>query len=124
MIKSKNRYSKLSLIDLAGSERGAKTMNRGERMREGTNINRSLLALANCINKLTENKKGAYVNYWDSKLTRLLKDSLEGKSKTLMVVTVSPGSGGFEETLNTLKYADRAKEIKSSPIRNKEIMIA
>lgn len=82
-------------------------------MREGTKINRSLLALANCINKLTENKKGVYVNYRDSKLTRLLKDSLEGKSKTLMIVTVSPASGGFEETLNTLKYANRAKEIKS-----------
>lgn len=106
------------MIDLAGSERGAKTLNQGEWMREGTNINKSLLALANCINKLRENKKGVYVNYRDSKLTRLLKDSLEGNSKTIMVVTVTPGSGGFEETLNTLKYANRAKEIKTKPVRN------
>lgn len=96
--------SKLSLIDLAGSERGTVTENRGIRLKEGAKINRSLLALANCINALGDvNKKGMFIPYRDSKLTRLLKDSLGGKSKTVMVCAVSPASSQFEETLNTLK---------------------
>lgn len=80
------------MIDLAGSERGSKTNNKGKRMEEGANINKSLLALANCINALRDKKKGSYINYRDSKLTRLLKDSLGGKSLTVMIVTVSPAS--------------------------------
>ena len=76
-------YSKLSLIDLAGSERAASTSNRGQRMVEGANINKSLLALGNCINILSDkNKTGSFVPYRDSKLTRLLKDSLGGNTKT------------------------------------------
>lgn len=89
-------------------------------MHEGTKINRSLLALANCINALRENKKGVYVNFRDSKLTRLLKDSLGGKNKTVMIVTISPSNSQFEETLNTLKYANRAKEIQIQPVINRE----
>lgn len=76
------QYGKLSLIDLAGSERAAVTQNRGDRMREGANINKSLLALGNCINSLGENfKKGKHIPYRNSKLTRLLKDSLGGNCR-------------------------------------------
>ncbi len=78
--------SKLCLIDLAGSERAAVSDNKGIRMMEGANINRSLLALGNCINILSDpKKKGAFVPYRDSKLTRLLKDSLGGNTKTIMI---------------------------------------
>jgi len=105
--------AKLSLIDLAGSERAAVTENKGIRMLEGANINRSLLALGNCINILSDpTKKGAFVPYRDSKLTRLLKDSLGGNTKTIMIACISPSFGCFEETVNTLKYASRAKNIK------------
>lgn len=114
---------KLSLIDLAGSERGTVTENRGLRMREGAKINQSLLALANCINALGDkNKKGSFVPYRDSKLTRMLKDSLGGNCKTVMVVTIAPSSNQFEESLNTLKYASRAKNIKTKPIENKKLV--
>jgi len=106
----KKRVAKFSLIDLAGSERAANTGNRGARLREGAMINRSLLALANCITALT--RKGAYVNYRDSKLTRLLKDSLCGNCFTVMIAHVSPSIASFEETINTLKYAHRACEIR------------
>lgn len=85
--------SKLSLIDLAGSERGTVTENRGIRLFEGAKINRSLLSLANCINALGDaNKKGIFVPYRDSKLTRLLKDSLGGKSKTVMICNTCQAS--------------------------------
>ncbi|KAJ3415073.1 Protein CBR-klp-13 [Chytridiales sp. JEL 0842] len=108
------RFGKLSMIDLAGSERAADTHNRGMRMIEGASINRSLLALGNCINALGEsgtNKK--YVNYRDSKLTRLLKDSLGGNCRTVMIANVSPANINFEETCNTLKYASRARMIRN-----------
>ena len=82
---------KLSLIDLAGSERGTVTGNRGIRLMEGAKINTSLLALANCINaRGDKNKKGSFVPFRDSKLTRMLKDSLGGNCKTVMIATVSP----------------------------------
>jgi kinesin family protein 18/19 len=114
---------KLSLIDLAGSERGTVTENRGLRLREGAKINQSLLALANCINALGDkNKKGSFVPYRDSKLTRMLKDSLGGNCKTVMIVTISPSSSQFEETLNTLKYANRAKNITTKPVENKKLV--
>ena len=122
-IEQEVRLGKLSLIDLAGSERGTVTENRGQRLREGAKINRSLLALANCINALGDKKKkGTFVPYRDSKLTRLLKDSLGGNSKTLMIVNISPASSQFDETLNTLKYANRAKNIKTKPIENKKLV--
>lgn len=115
--------SKLSLIDLAGSERGTVTENRGIRLREGAKINRSLLALANCINALGDKtKKGFFVPYRDSKLTRLLKDSLGGNSRTVMIANISPAGGQIEETLNTLKYASRAKNIKTKAVSNKKLV--
>lgn len=81
-------------------------------MLEGANINRSLLSLGNCINILSDpNKKGAFVPYRDSKLTRLLKDSLGGNTKTIMIACISPSYIAYEETINTLKYASRAKKI-------------
>ena len=84
---------KLSLVDLAGSERGTVTENRGIRLREGAKINTSLLALANCINALGDKtKKGFFVPFRDSKLTRMLKDSLGGNCKTVMIATISPSS--------------------------------
>lgn len=117
------KVGRLSMIDLAGSERGSVTENRGLRLFEGAKINRSLLALANCINALGDKaRKGTFVPYRDSKLTRLLKDSLGGRSRTLMLCAIAPGSLAFEETLNTLKYANRAKEIKVSMEENKKIV--
>lgn len=106
-------FSRLTLVDLAGSERACVTENKGERMREGANINKSLLALGNCINILSDpNKKGQFVPYRDSKLTRLLKDSLGGNTMTFMIACVSPAYSAYEETANTLKYASRARNIK------------
>ena len=94
------------MIDLAGSERAATTENKGQRMIEGANINRSLLSLGNCINILSDKgKAGSFVSYRDSKLTRLLKDSLGGNTKTLMIACVNPSYIAYEETINTLKYA-------------------
>ena len=116
-VKSEIKLGKLSLIDLAGSERAAKTGNRGLRMIEGANINKSLLALGNCINMLHENIiKGQqnYIPFRDSKLTRLLKDSLGGNCRTVMIANIAPGSSNYEDTHNTLKYANRAKNIKTN----------
>eukprot|EP00512_Aurantiochytrium_limacinum_P014078 CAMPEP_0171578656 /NCGR_PEP_ID=MMETSP0961-20121227/7983_1 /TAXON_ID=87120 /ORGANISM="Aurantiochytrium limacinum, Strain ATCCMYA-1381" /LENGTH=756 /DNA_ID=CAMNT_0012135005 /DNA_START=918 /DNA_END=3188 /DNA_ORIENTATION=- len=104
--------SVLSLIDLAGSERAAATQNRGARLREGANINRSLLALANCINALSSGKKSTRVKYRDSKLTHLLKSSLEGNCSLCMLAAINPSNKCYEESHNTLKYANRAKDIK------------
>ncbi|XP_008291319.1 kinesin-like protein KIF18A isoform X2 [Stegastes partitus] len=107
--------AKMSLIDLAGSERASATNAKGARLREGANINRSLLALGNVINALADPKsKKAHIPYRDSKLTRLLKDSLGGNCRTVMIANVSPSSKSYDDTHNTLKYANRAKEIKSS----------
>ncbi len=97
------KVGKLSMIDLAGSERASATNNRGQRLLEGANINRSLLALGNCINALVMNKTGSFVPYRDSKLTRLLKDSLGGNCRTVMIANVTGAASSFEETLNTLK---------------------
>ncbi|XP_064422730.1 kinesin family member 4 [Latimeria chalumnae] len=111
--------SKLHLVDLAGSERQKKTKAEGDRLKEGININRGLLALGNVISALgEEGKKGGFVPYRDSKLTRLLQDSLGGNSHTLMIACVSPADSNMEETLNTLRYADRARKIKNKPIVN------
>ena len=90
---------------------------------EGARINTSLLALANCINALGDKtKKGSFVPFRDSKLTRMLKDSLGGNSKTVMIATVSPASTQNEETINTLKYANRAKNIKMRVEQNKKMV--
>ena len=108
--------SKLSLVDLAGSERAKDTQNRGMRFFEGGNINKSLLALGNCIKALASG--GSFVPYRDSKLTRLLKDSLGGNCRTVMIANVSPFMYNFTDSLNTLKFANRAKNIKVKVKRN------
>lgn len=113
--------SKLSLIDLAGSERASATNNRGLRLQEGANINKSLLALANCINALAENSQSHHnkkinVKYRDSKLTHLLKSSLEGNSYVVMIANINPSHLTYEDSHNTLKYSNRAKNIRLSPI--------
>uniref|UniRef100_A0A3Q1ECL6 Kinesin-like protein n=1 Tax=Acanthochromis polyacanthus TaxID=80966 RepID=A0A3Q1ECL6_9TELE len=112
------RFARLFMIDLAGSERAAQTQNRGQRLKEGAHINRSLLALGNCINALSDKNGNKYVNYRDSKLTRLLKDSLGGNSRTVMIAHISPASVAFEESRNTLTYADRAKSIRTRVKKN------
>ncbi|XP_041502834.1 chromosome-associated kinesin KIF4 isoform X2 [Microtus oregoni] len=116
--KNSNFRSKLHLVDLAGSERQKKTKAEGDRLKEGININRGLLCLGNVISALGDDKKGSFVPYRDSKLTRLLQDSLGGNSHTLMIACVSPADSNLEETLNTLRYADRARKIKNKPIIN------
>ncbi|GAO13693.1 hypothetical protein UVI_02017950 [Ustilaginoidea virens] len=108
----------LSIIDLAGSERASVTKNRGVRLTEGANINKSLLALGSCINALCDKRQRAHVPYRNSKLTRLLKFSLGGNCKTVMIVCVSPSSAHFDETQNTLRYANRAKNIQTKVTRN------
>uniref|UniRef100_A0A8B9F5P4 Kinesin family member 4A n=1 Tax=Amazona collaria TaxID=241587 RepID=A0A8B9F5P4_9PSIT len=119
--KNSSFHSKLHLVDLAGSERQKKTKAEGDRLKEGININRGLLCLGNVISALgDENKKGGFVPYRDSKLTRLLQDSLGGNSHTLMIACVSPADSNLEETLNTLRYADRARKIKNKPIVNRD----
>ena len=124
-INAEINIAKLSLIDLAGSERASNTNNRGLRLIEGANINKSLLALGNCINALCEltkmnsaQQKQQHIPYRDSKLTRLLKDSLGGNCRTVMITNISPAFTAYEDTLNTLKYADRAKQIKTVVKRN------
>ncbi|KAM6377237.1 LOW QUALITY PROTEIN: kinesin-like protein KIF19 [Pluvialis apricaria] len=111
------RRGRLFMIDLAGSERAAQTQMR-QRMKEGAHINRSLLALGNCIKALSHQASTKYINYRDSKLTRLLKDSLGGNSHTVMIAHISPASTAFEESRSTLAYAHRAKSIRTTVGRN------
>ncbi|MCO5575524.1 hypothetical protein L7F22_029325 [Adiantum nelumboides] len=116
------RTGKLSLIDLAGSERAIATDQRTLRSLEGANINRSLLALSSCISALVEGKK--HIPFRNSKLTQLLKDSLGGACQTAMIANVSPSNLSFGETQNTLYWADRAKEIRTKgPVANEELQI-
>ena len=117
-INEPHTMATLSIIDLAGSERASATKNRGERLTEGANINKSLLALGSCINALCDPRKRNHVPYRNSKLTRLLKFSLGGNCKTVMIVCVSPSSQHFDETQNTLRYANRAKNIQTKVTRN------
>uniref|UniRef100_A0A7N9ALD6 Kinesin family member 7 n=1 Tax=Mastacembelus armatus TaxID=205130 RepID=A0A7N9ALD6_9TELE len=106
--------SKFHFVDLAGSERILRTGNTGERLKESIQINSGLLALGNVIGALGDPKrKGSHIPYRDSKITRILKDSLGGNSKTLMIACVSPSSSDFDESLNTLNYATRARNIQN-----------
>ena len=122
-ITEERTSASLNIIDLAGSERASATRNNGARMKEGANINKSLLALGNCINALCQpgmvGARGKHVPYRNSKLTRLLKFSLGGNCKTVMIVCVSPSSAHYDETHNTLKYANQAKNIRTKVTRNK-----
>ncbi|RXM94781.1 Kinesin-like protein KIF27 [Acipenser ruthenus] len=111
--------SKFHFVDLAGSERAAKTGNTGERFKESIQINSGLLALGNVISALGDPKrKSLHIPYRDTKITRILKDSLGGNTKTVMITCISPSSLNFDESLNSLKYANRAKNIKNKPIVN------
>jgi len=110
--------SKLNLVDLAGSENVGRSDVHGIALSEAQNINRSLSALGNVINALTEVGRD-HIPYRDSKLTYLLQDSLGGNSKTIIIATVNPAISNMSETLNTLKFAKRAKEIKNAPKMNK-----
>ncbi|CAI8583998.1 unnamed protein product [Vicia faba] len=117
--------AKLHLVDLAGSERAKRTGSDGLRFKEGVHINKGLLALGNVISALGDEKKrkeGAHVPYRDSKLTRLLQDSLGGNSRTVMIACISPADINAEETLNTLKYANRARNIQNKPVVNRDPM--
>ncbi|XP_069740064.1 kinesin-like protein KIF3B isoform X3 [Narcine bancroftii] len=113
------RVGKLNLVDLAGSERQAKTGAQGDRLKEATKINLSLSALGNVISALVDGKS-THIPYRDSKLTRLLQDSLGGNAKTVMVANIGPASYNCEETLTTLRYANRAKNIKNKPRVNED----
>lgn len=117
--KSQVRVGKLNLVDLAGSERQAKTGATGDRLREASKINLSLSALGNVICALVD-EKCPYIPYRDSKLTRLLQDSLGGNSKTLMVANIGPASYNYDESLTTLRYANRAKNIQNQPRINED----
>mmetsp|Transcript_26163 Transcript_26163/g.57673 ORF Transcript_26163/g.57673 Transcript_26163/m.57673 type:complete len:745 (+) Transcript_26163:59-2293(+) len=113
------RVGKLNMVDLAGSERQSKTGATGERLKEATKINLSLSALGNVISALVDSKS-SHIPYRDSKLTRLLQDSLGGNTKTVMVANVGPADYNYDETLSTLRYAYRAKSIKNKPRINED----
>ncbi|PRQ48038.1 putative plus-end-directed kinesin ATPase [Rosa chinensis] len=117
--------AKFHLVDLAGSERAKRTGSDSLRLKEGIHINKGLLALGNVISALGDEKKrkeGMHVPYRDSKLTRLLQDSLGGNSKTVMIACISPADINAEESLNTLKYANRARNIQNKPIVNRDVI--
>ena len=116
--QSRIKSGKLNLVDLAGSERVGKTNATGQTFDEGKKINLSLTALGSVIDALSQNRK--YVPYKDSKLTRLLADSLGGNTKTVMFANISPASYNYDETLGTLRYASRAKLIKNAPVVNED----
>ena len=113
------RVGKLNLVDLAGSERQAKTGSTGDRLKEATKINLSLSALGNVISALVDGKS-SHIPYRDSKLTRLLQDSLGGNTKTVMIANLGPADYNFDETMSTLRYANRAKNIKNKPKINED----
>ncbi|XP_074035147.1 kinesin-like protein 3A isoform X2 [Leptinotarsa decemlineata] len=122
---SENKQAKLHLVDLAGSERPKKTGAIGTTFKEGVNINKGLFVLGNVISCLGDEKtQNGFIPYRDSNLTRLLKDSLGGNSITLMIACVSPADYNIEETLSTLRYADRARKIKNKPIVNQDAKVA
>ncbi|XP_071657990.1 kinesin-like protein KIF27 isoform X2 [Patagioenas fasciata] len=111
--------SKFHFVDLAGSERVTKTGNTGERFKESIQINSGLLALGNVISALGDPKrKSVHIPYRDAKITRILKDSLGGNAKTVMITCISPSSSDFDESLNSLKYANRARNIRNKPVVN------
>jgi len=116
------KFSVINLVDLAGSEKAGQTGATGDRLKEGCAINKSLTVLGQCISTLADKAsgkaQGVVVPYRDSALTRILQNALGGNSKTIMVCALSPASINYEETLSTLRYADRAKKIKNKAIIN------
>lgn len=121
--------SKIHLVDLAGSERADSTGATGQRLKEGGHINKSLVTLGSVISQLADlnvpqdSKKRVYIPYRDSTLTWLLKDSLGGNSKTIMIAAVSPADVNYGETLSTLRYASRAKNIVNKPTVNEDVNV-
>ena len=113
------KVGKLNLVDLAGSERQSKTGATGDRLKEATKINMSLSALGNVISALVDGKSN-HIPYRDSKLTRILQDSLGGNTKTTMVANAGPADYNYDESLSTLRYANRAKNIKNRPVINED----
>lgn len=115
--------AEINLVDLAGSEKSTQAGTSGDRLKEGNAINQSLTSLGNVISALADQatgkaKPGSHIPYRDSNLTRMLQQALGGNSSTIMVCAIRPGHPYYEETLNTLKYADRAKKIKNKPVVN------
>ncbi|XP_077370856.1 kinesin-like protein KIF1B isoform X18 [Festucalex cinctus] len=121
---STEKVSKISLVDLAGSERADSTGAKGTRLKEGANINKSLTTLGKVISALAEvskkKKKSDFIPYRDSVLTWLLRENLGGNSRTAMVAALSPADINYDETLSTLRYADRAKNIKCNAVINED----
>lgn len=113
------KMGKLQLVDLAGSERQSKTQSSGQRLKEATKINLSLSVLGNVISALVDGKS-THIPYRNSKLTRLLQDSLGGNSKTVMCASISPADSNYAETISTLRYASRAKNIQNCTHINEE----
>lgn len=118
--REKSTRAKLNLVDLAGSERQVKTGATGDTLKEGASINMSLMALGNVINALSESGKSKHIPYRDSKLTRLLQESLGGNAGTVMIAAISPADYNYDETVSTLKYANRAKSIANAMVRNED----
>eukprot|EP01028_Stygiella_incarcerata_P011724 TRINITY_DN678_c2_g2_i1.p1 TRINITY_DN678_c2_g2~~TRINITY_DN678_c2_g2_i1.p1 ORF type:complete len:1056 (+),score=392.24 TRINITY_DN678_c2_g2_i1:206-3373(+) len=120
--KATQKVSKINLVDLAGSERQKSTEAQGQRLKEGIKINLSLTALGNCIKSLAAVSSGKkeHIPYRDSVLTMMLKESLGGNAKTVMVAALSPADINYDETLSTLRYADRAKQIKNRAVVNED----
>ena len=118
--KGSEKVSKINLVDLAGSERANKTGATGATLKEGANINKSLVCLGKVIAALADHKKGAHIPFRDSSLTWLLKENLGGNSRTIMMAALSPHVTNYEESLSTLRYADRAKRIKTHAVVNED----
>ena len=115
------KVGKLNLVDLAGSERVNVTGATGKRLEESKSINKSLSTLGNVITALTTTKGRTHIPYRDSKLTRILEDSLGGNCKTTMMAMISPSNDAFSESLSTLKFATRAKKIKNKARINEDV---
>ena len=115
------KVGKLNLVDLAGSERVNVTGATGKRLEESKSINQSLSALGNVIGALTQPKNRTHIPYRDSKLTRILEDSLGGNCKTTMIAMISPSYDSFNESLSTLKFATRAKKVKNEAKINEDM---
>ena len=119
------KLSVINLVDLAGSEKSKQTGAEGQRLKEGCAINKSLTVLGNCISILADKAvgkaKGQIVPYRDSNLTRILQNALGGNSKTIMICAISPSAVNYEESMSTLRYADRAKKIQNKAVINESV---
>ena len=117
------KSAKITIVDLAGSEKVSRTLAQGKVLDEAKQINKSLSSLGNVINALTDSKM-SHIPYRDSKLTRLLQESLGGNSKTSLIITISPSQINANESVSSLRFGFRAKEIKNKPKINKQYTVA